>query len=125
MKTTAMLAAALALATYAAEDQEVLLTGIAARLASGGVILVREADAAGGVRFTAVRLGNRAKAIALGSWRQTFHFRTEGEWVACFARHGLRAIVRRAGDREPFANLLFHLTPAHGPAGTPTNTGGL
>ncbi len=91
-------------------DQELLLADVAARLVPGGVILVREADASGGGRFTAVRLMNRTKALALGYWRQTFHFRTAAEWIACFTRLGLRTSVRPAGDKEPFANLLFHVT---------------
>jgi SAM-dependent methyltransferase len=104
-------------------DQEVLLGDVAARLAPAGAILVREADAAGGRRFLAVQLVNRTKALVHGSWRQTFHFRTEAEWVACFARLGLRAGVRPAEDREWFANLLFHLTPA--PAGVAGTTRGI
>jgi hypothetical protein len=93
-----------------AQDQETLLAAIAARLESGGVVLVREADASAGWRFTTVRLGNRAKAFVLGSWRQKFHFRAEPEWLACFARLGFCASVRRVGDGTPFANTLFHLT---------------
>ena len=60
------------------EDQEALLTETAARLEPGGVVLVREADASAGWRFTAVRLGNRLKAIAFGRGDQSFHARTAG-----------------------------------------------
>ena len=101
-----------------AQDQEVLLAAIAARLESGGVILVREADASAGWRFFAVRLGNRAKMFVLGAWRQEFHFRSEVEWLACFARLGFLTNVRRIGDGTPFANTLFRLTAAPGDAET-------
>jgi SAM-dependent methyltransferase len=104
-------------------DQEALLSGVAASLAPAGVILVREADASGGRRFTAVRVVNRAKALAFGSWGQTFHFRTEAEWVGGFARLGLRTRIGPERDSEPFANLLFHLTSASVPAGTPARMG--
>jgi SAM-dependent methyltransferase len=93
-------------------DQEALLVRVAATLVPAGVMLVREADASGGRRFAAVRLGNRAKALALGSWRQPFHFRTEADWIACFVRLGFHAISRPPEAGEPFANVLFHLTPA-------------
>jgi uncharacterized protein (DUF2062 family)/SAM-dependent methyltransferase len=106
-----------------AQDQEALLAAIAARLEAGGVILVREADASAGWRFTAVRLGNRAKTFVLGSWRQEFHFRTRVEWLACFARLGLRPNVRRVGDRPPLANVLFRLSAAPAGAGTGDSAG--
>jgi uncharacterized protein (DUF2062 family) len=95
------------------DEQESLLARMAAHLEPGGVALVREADAAAGWRFTAVRVGNRLKAFAFGTWRrQSFHPRTEAEWRDCFARLGLRAEVRPMGTGTPFANVLFRLTRA-------------
>jgi uncharacterized protein (DUF2062 family) len=92
------------------EEQEALLTETAARLEPGGVVLVREADASAGWRFTAVRLGNRLKAIAFGTRHQGFHARTEEEWRQCFAKRGFRSDVRPMGGGTPFANVLFRLT---------------
>ena len=94
------------------EEQEGLLAAMAERLEPGGVMLVREADASAGWRSTAVCLGNRLKAIAVGSWRQEFHLRTEAEWRACFTRHGFTAEVHPMGSGTPFANVLFRLTAA-------------
>jgi len=98
------------------EEQDALLTETAARLEPGGVVLVREADASAGWRFTAVRLGNRLKAIAFGTRHQSFHARTEAEWRECFARRGFRTDVRPMGEGTPFANVLFRLTAE--PAGS-------
>jgi uncharacterized protein (DUF2062 family)/trans-aconitate methyltransferase len=93
------------------DDQEALLARMAACLEPGGVVLVREADASAGWRFTAVRVGNRLKAFAVGTWRrQPFHPRTEAEWRNCFARLGFRAAVWPMGEGTPFANILFRLT---------------
>jgi SAM-dependent methyltransferase len=93
------------------DEQESLLARMAAHLEPGGVALVREADASAGWRFTAVRVGNRLKAVAFGTWRrQSFHPRTEAEWRDCFTRLGLRAEVRPMGAGTPFANILFRLT---------------
>jgi SAM-dependent methyltransferase len=96
-----------------ARDQETLLSSLAARLDPAGVMLVREADASGGWRFETVRISNRAKALVLGSWRQPFHFRSRGEWLACFAALGLHATVRPMGAGTPFANVLFRVTAGH------------
>jgi hypothetical protein len=72
-------------------------------------LVVREPDAGGGWGFRAVRLGNQLKAIVTGNWRQTFHFRTSAEWIACFEALGFH--VDRMSTREgtPFANELFVL----------------
>ena len=92
------------------EDQEMLLAGLATTLAPRGLMLIREADAAAGWRFSAVRWGNWLKAVVYGSWRQPFHFRTASEWQACLANHGLRAEVREMSQGTPFANVLLRVT---------------
>jgi SAM-dependent methyltransferase len=97
------------------DEQEALLSTVAALLDPAGVVLVREADAGVGWRFTAVRVGNRLKAFVFNTWRtQTFHPRTEAEWRACFARHGFLSEMRPMGEGTPFANVLFRLTLAAG-----------
>ena len=93
------------------DEQEALLARMATHLEPAGVALVREADASAGWRFTAVRVGNRLKAFAFGSWRQqSLHPRSEAEWRDCFERLGLRAEVRPMGAGTPFGNVLFRLT---------------
>jgi uncharacterized protein (DUF2062 family) len=94
------------------EEQDALLLETAARLEPGGVVLVREADASAGWRFTAVRLGNQLKAIVFRTRHQSFHARTSAEWRACFARSGFTVDVRPMGQSTPFGNVLFRLTAA-------------
>jgi uncharacterized protein (DUF2062 family) len=97
------------------DEQEALLSTVAALLDPSGVVLVREADAGVGWRFTAVRVGNRLKAFAFLTWRtQAFHPRTQAEWRDCFARHGFLSEMRPMGGGTPFANVLFRLTLAAG-----------
>jgi uncharacterized protein (DUF2062 family)/SAM-dependent methyltransferase len=92
------------------DDQESLVAAIAARLEPGGVLLVRDADPSGGWRFTAVRAGNRFKALVTGTWRaHSFEPRTEAEWRECFTRHGFEVEVRPMDEGTPFANVLFRL----------------
>jgi uncharacterized protein (DUF2062 family) len=89
-----------------AEDQERVIADASAALSPGGTILIREADPAGGWGFTAVRLGNRLKSIAVGRWKQRFHFRSADDWASLLGRHGLDAGVQPMGQGTPFANVL-------------------
>jgi uncharacterized protein (DUF2062 family) len=93
-----------------AADQDRLLAATAEALEPGGMILVREADAGAGWRFSTVRAGNVAKAVLTGNRRQTFHFRTAEEWATRFAQLGFTVNVRGTGVGTPFANVLFALT---------------
>jgi uncharacterized protein (DUF2062 family)/2-polyprenyl-3-methyl-5-hydroxy-6-metoxy-1,4-benzoquinol methylase len=100
----------------AAGEQERLLASLASSLEPGGVMIIREADAAAGWRFTAVRLGNRLKAMVIGRWRQPFHFRSTGGWHTCLAALGLEADTRPMGQGTPFGNVLFRVSvPARAP----------
>ena len=88
------------------DHQERMIAEATAALSPGGTILIREANPAGGWRFTAVRLGNRFKSMMVGQWRQRFHFRTADAWASLLSRHGLQAVVQPMGEGTPFANLL-------------------
>lgn len=90
-----------------AADQEALIERLADGLEPGGVLLLREADAGGGWRFTWVRVGNSIKALVTLNWRQRFHFRTAAAWQELLRRHGLTATVEPMGEGTPFANVLL------------------
>ncbi len=91
-----------------AEEQERLLSTLIAALTHDGALLIREADAAGGWRFQAVRFGNRLTAIVTSRWRTRFHFRTAADWRALLERLGLQVNdMRPAGVGTPFANVLL------------------
>jgi uncharacterized protein (DUF2062 family) len=93
-----------------AEDQERLLHEVMKRLEAGGVVLIRDADAAAGWRFRAVKAGNRLKNLFVGNWRQTFYFRSVAEWERLFAAHGWHAVAQPMADGMPFANVMFRLS---------------
>jgi uncharacterized protein (DUF2062 family) len=90
-----------------AADQEALLARAAAALVAGGVLLVREADAGAGRRFTAARLQERLSAVLRGHWRQRFHYRSAAEWNELLARQGLTVAVEPMGMGTPYANVLL------------------
>jgi len=94
----------------AAADQTRVIEAIFERLAAGGMLLVREVDSAAGPGFHAVRIGNRIKAIAVGTWRQRFHFRSADRWRTAFEQAGFLVETRPMGDGTPFANIMFKLT---------------
>lgn len=95
-------------------EQEQLLGAIARAIEPTGVVLIREADASAGWRFSVVRVGNQLKAWTAGVWRQCFYFRSRAAWIECFSRHGFDTEVRPMGEGTPFGNVLFRLTPRSG-----------
>lgn len=92
-----------------ASNQQVLIEQLLARLEPGGTVLVRDVDAAAGAGFQAVRIGNRLKNLAVGQFRQTFHFRTAAEWETLFVKAGFVVERTPMGHGTPFANVLFTL----------------
>jgi uncharacterized protein (DUF2062 family) len=93
-------------------DQQRLIDGLGVRMPTGGLVLVREVDAGAGRGFRAVRIGNQLKALAVGRWRQGFHFRTAAEWQRLFTAAGFDVEMRPMGEGTPFANILFRLRKA-------------
>ena len=83
---------------------------VLARSDPAGVVLVRDVDASAGLGFHAVRIGNLVKNLAVGQFRQTFHFRTAAEWTTMFTLVGWTVQSWPMGQGTPFANVLFKLT---------------
>jgi uncharacterized protein (DUF2062 family) len=90
-----------------AAGQEALLEKAAAALAPGGVLLIRDADADGGWRFTATRFQERLAALARRHWRQRFHYRGAAEWRDLLTRLNLAVDVEPMGMGTPYANVLL------------------
>lgn len=90
-----------------AADQEALLSRAAAALAPGGVLLIRDADAAAGRRFTATRIQERLSALFRRDWRQRFHYRSAGEWRDLLGRLNLTVDVQPMAMGTPYANVLL------------------
>ena len=87
-----------------AEDQDALMRTIVAALRPGGRVLIREADAAAGARFAAVRWGNVVKTV-IRLRRPAFHFRTADGWKKWLEGFGL--CVRPVRDAMPFKNVFL------------------
>ncbi|HEX9945673.1 MAG TPA: DUF2062 domain-containing protein [Thermoanaerobaculia bacterium] len=98
-----------------ATDQETLLAKAAAALALGGGLLLREADAAAGWRFTATRAQERLSALFRRDWRQRFHYRSAAEWERLLRELGMRVETQPMGMGTPYANVLLAARRGGGP----------
>ena len=90
-----------------AAAQEDLLARVAAALEPGGVLLVRDADAAAGWRFTATRIQERACALARRHWQQRFHYRGAAQWRRLLEATGFQVEVEPMAEGTPYANVLL------------------
>jgi uncharacterized protein (DUF2062 family)/SAM-dependent methyltransferase len=90
-----------------AAEQEELLDRVAAALAPGGILVLREADAAAGAAFARTRFAERLCALARGHFRQRFHFRSDAEWRGLLAKRGFAVTSVPMSEGTPYANVLI------------------
>ena len=90
-----------------ADGQVEVLGRVVQALPPGGVLMMREADAAGGWRFLATRAGERLRALLRGDWRRSFCYRTLGEWQQQLTALGLDVSAQSADQGTPFANAML------------------
>ena len=89
-------------------EQDDLLARVGEAIGPGGLLILREADAAGGWRFRAVRLGNWLCRAVQGQWRRRFHFRTASEWSRRLAELGFTVEAQSMCGSMPFANVMLY-----------------
>lgn len=90
-----------------AQAQEELIARAADALEPGGVLLLREADAAADWRFVATRIQERTCALARRHWRQRFHYRSAADWKRLLEAAGFTVEVQPMGMGTPYANVLL------------------
>lgn len=90
-----------------AAAQEELLARAARALEPGGLLLLRDANAAGGWRFTATRLQERLASLARRHFRQRFHYRSLAEWRGLLETLGLEVETEPMSEGTPYANVLI------------------
>lgn len=90
-----------------APDQDALLAALLSSLEPGGILFVREADAAAGWRFHVVRAANTLKAWLSGASAGEFHFRPLAEWRRWLEQAGLAVETHPMGQGTPFGNVLL------------------
>jgi uncharacterized protein (DUF2062 family) len=90
-----------------AADQGAILAKAVAALAPGGLLLIRDADAGAGWRFTATRLQERLSALVRRHGKQHFTYRSAAEWTDLLQKLALTVDVRPMGMGTPYANVLL------------------
>jgi SAM-dependent methyltransferase len=92
------------------DAQEQILQRAAAALEPGGVLLLREADAARGLAFRMTRWSERALEALRGRPRGGLHYRSAREWAALLSSLGLAVRQESMSEGTPFANVLYICT---------------
>lgn len=90
--------------------QERILRSAVDALRPGGKLALREADASGGLRFTATALGERLAAIGRGEPGRRFRFRSTREWARLVSGPGVAVACVPMSEGTPFANDLVVAT---------------
>jgi uncharacterized protein (DUF2062 family)/SAM-dependent methyltransferase len=89
------------------EEQDAVLARIAGALEPGGVLILREADAAHGWRFRVIHIGNWLKGIFEWVPGRRFYFRSTDGWVACLEELGFVVHPYSLEEYTPVANVLI------------------
>jgi len=88
-------------------DQRKVLEKAVAALEPGGTLLMREADAGGGLAFRVTRWSERLLELTRGHLSDRLHYRSEARWTALLTDLGLSVTPARMSAGTPFANVLF------------------
>ena len=91
-------------------EQRQMLQRMAKALQPGGVLLLREGDAAGGLRFHITRLAEQICCLWRGQGWLPLHYRSAKEWVALLRELGFSVESIPMSQGTPFANVLFRAT---------------
>jgi hypothetical protein len=89
------------------DEQERLLEKAAAALEPGGVLLLREADAAAGFAYRVTRWSAQAGAMGLNGLWPSLYCRSAREWAGALERLGFSVSAEPVSAGTPFANVLF------------------
>jgi len=89
------------------EEQRRLIDKVVTALEPGGILLVRETDASGGLRFAMSRWSERFAAVLRGDFRQREYYRSAVEWTAGLEGRGFSVGVQPMSAGTPFSNFLF------------------
>lgn len=93
-----------------AAEQQQILQRIAQALQPGGVLLLCEGNAAGGLRFHITRLAEQICCLSRGQGWQPLHYRSTKEWMALLQELGFSVESLPMSQGTPFANVLFRAT---------------
>ena len=90
-----------------ADEQQRVLERVVRALAPGGVLLMREANAAGGMRFHITEWAERLVGAFHGRPFQKLHYRPVEDWAAMLEQLGLSVTAEPMSQGTPFCNVLY------------------
>jgi len=89
------------------DEQAAVLARCAEALNPDGVLILREADAEGGLPFQITRWAEHLACAARGHWRQPLTYRPAAEWPELLSSLGFATEALPMSQGTPFANTLF------------------
>lgn len=93
-----------------ADDQLHALQRVAQAIRPGGMLIMREGDAAGGWRFHATRLAEKICCLGRGQGWHPLHYRATTEWITILQGMGFSVETLPMSEGTPFSNVLFRAT---------------
>ena len=91
-------------------EQRQVLQQIARKLQPGGTLLLREGDAAGGLRYYVTNFAEHICCLWRGHGWQALHYRSTAEWIALLEELGFSIETLPMSQGTPFSNVLFRAT---------------
>ncbi|HEY0666095.1 MAG TPA: class I SAM-dependent methyltransferase [Gallionella sp.] len=91
-------------------EQISVLQRVAQSIGSGGMLIMRECDAAGGWRFQATRLAEKFCCLGRGQGWYPLHYRPTAEWIGLLQELGFSVETLPMSEGTPFSNVLFRAT---------------
>jgi SAM-dependent methyltransferase len=93
-----------------AAEQRQILQRIARTLQPGGILLLREGDAAGGLRYYVTSLAEHICCLWRGQGWHALHYRSATEWIALLEELEFSVDSLPMSQGTPFSNVLFRAT---------------
>ena len=93
-------------------EQRQTLQRVAQALQPDGLLLLREANAAGGWRFHVTRLAEQILCLWRGQGWLPLNYKSQSEWVGLLEELGFSVECIPMSKGTPFANVLFRATRA-------------
>jgi SAM-dependent methyltransferase len=93
---------------YLSDREQIAALRLAtAALQAGGLMLVREADAASGLAFQVTRWSELVLQFLRGRLGARQHYRSRAEWTRIFESLGFSVTAEPMSQGTPFANVLY------------------
>jgi SAM-dependent methyltransferase len=90
-----------------ADEQRHTLQRIAQALQPGGVLLLREGNRTGGLRFQITRFAEQLCCLARGQGWPDLHYRSQQQWTEFLQELGFSVEHAPMSKGTPFANVLY------------------